>query len=97
MNGYARVSSEATASASFDEGISSPAWTGRTYEECLRRAERLVFEGGRVLVDASFREESKRRDFLEAAERWGVPAVLLLCRACPSAVRDRLAAGRGGA
>ena len=86
----AHVSAGETASSSFEGGIYSRDWTERTYAECLRRAEGLVFEGKRVLVDASFREEAKRRLFLEAAERWGVPAVLLLCRAEPSTVRERL-------
>jgi aminoglycoside phosphotransferase family enzyme/predicted kinase len=76
-------------------GIYTAEWNERTYAECLRRAERLLFEGRRVLVDASFREESRRRAFLEAAERWGVPGAFLLCRAGPAAIRDRLAHRRG--
>src|SRR5262249_30268614 len=49
--------------------------TEETYAECLRRAERLLCEGERVLVDATFREDHSRRAFLEAAAGWGVPAV----------------------
>jgi predicted kinase len=48
-------------------------------------------------VDASFREETNRRLFLDAAERWGVPAILLLCQAAPSTVRERLEGRRGDA
>jgi aminoglycoside phosphotransferase family enzyme/predicted kinase len=66
-------------------------WNERTYAECLRRAEQLLFEGKRVIVDATFREENQRRTFLEAAVRWGVPASMLLCRAEPATVRGRLA------
>lgn len=76
--------------ASFGQGIYTPEWTDRTYQECLRRAEALVFQGKRVVVDASFREEKNRQEFLEAAIRWGVPALLLLCEAEPSTVRLRL-------
>jgi len=80
--------------AAFGEGIYSSDWTERTYAECLRRAEALLFEGKRVLVDASFREEKTRGAFLEAAAGWGVPAVFLLCRAGAETVRARLRARR---
>ena len=49
-----------------------------------------MFDGQRVLVDATFREEGWRRAFLEAASRWGVPAALLLCRADAEIARTRL-------
>jgi predicted kinase len=73
----------------------SPEWTERTYAECLRRAEELLFQGKRVIVDATFREEAHRRTFLDTAGRWGVPGVVLLCRAEPVVVRERLANRRG--
>jgi aminoglycoside phosphotransferase family enzyme/predicted kinase len=76
-------------------GFYSPEWTERTYSECLRRAGERLFEGGRVLIDATFREESHRRMFLDAAVRWGVPALWLACRAEPATVRERLARRRG--
>jgi predicted kinase len=72
-------------------------WVERTYAECLRRAEGLLFEGERVLVDASFREEAQRRAFLEAAARWGVPGLFLLCQAEPGVVRERPAGRRDDA
>jgi uncharacterized protein len=75
----------------FGRGIYADDWNDRTYAECLRQAERLLFEGKRVVVDASFREEARRRAFLESAARWRVPVVLLLCQADPNAVRERLA------
>jgi predicted kinase len=74
----------------YNEEIYSPEWTTRTYAECLRRAEALLFEGDRVLVDATFRTNSNRRVFLDAARDWGVPARLLVCRADPEVVRMRL-------
>src|SRR5262249_28823707 len=64
----------------FESGIYTPEWTERTYAECLRRAGELLFEGNRVVVDATFREDRRRRDFLKAATRWGVRSVLLECR-----------------
>jgi aminoglycoside phosphotransferase family enzyme/predicted kinase len=77
--------------------IYTPEWTERTYAECLRRAEDALFEGRRVLVDATFREERARRAFLDAAARWAVPGLLLLCQAAPDVVRERLERRRGDA
>ena len=74
-------------SAPFAQGIYTPEWTKRTYAECLRRAEQALFEGRRVVVDATFREEWTRRAFLDAARRWAVPALLFLCEADPGMVR----------
>lgn len=65
-------------------------WNQRTYAECLRQAEQLLFEGKRVLVDATFREEKQRQAFLKLAERLGVSGHLLLCLARPETVRHRL-------
>lgn len=73
------------------------AWKHGTYDECLHRAERLLFEGKRVLVDATFRAEKDRRTFLEAARRWGVPCLMLLCQASPKTVRCRLQNREGNA
>jgi predicted kinase len=72
-------------------------WNERTYAECLRQAGQLLFEGQRVLVDATFREERQRQTFLEAAVRWGVPAAILVCEAEPETVRRRLEARKGDA
>jgi hypothetical protein len=72
-------------------------WNDRTYAECLRRAERLLFEGKRVLVDATFREEKKRQLFLDTAVRWGLPGGLLHCHASPETLRQRLETRQGDA
>ena len=81
----------------FGQGIYTTEWTKRTYAECLRRAEELLFYGERVLVDANFREENQRRMFLDSALRWGVPTVFLLCETEPELVRTRLAKRSGDA
>lgn len=84
------VRKELTQSRSASEDIYTPEWNAYTYDECLHRAEQLLFEGKRVLVDATFREEKQRRIFLDAAIRWSVPGAMLLCRAEPDTVRRRL-------
>jgi predicted kinase len=68
----------------------SPEVSERTYAECLRRAEALLFEGKRVVVDATFRDEIRRRAFLEAAARWAVPALLLVSKADAEVAKRRL-------
>lgn len=68
----------------------SPEANERTYTECLRRAEALLFQGKRALVDATLRDEGRRRPFLDAAARWAVPILFLVARADPETVRQRL-------
>jgi aminoglycoside phosphotransferase family enzyme/predicted kinase len=75
----------------------TPEWTDRTYAECRLRAERMLAEGKRVVVDATFREERYRRTFLDAAVRLGLPAVMLVCEAEPGTIRTRLDARTGDA
>ncbi len=93
----AGVSEKSDQTAQFDRGIYSPEWSERTYAECLRRAEAMLFEGRRVIVDASFRDERQRRVFLEAAAHWGVPPMFLVCQADPNVIRQRLAVRTGDA
>jgi aminoglycoside phosphotransferase family enzyme/predicted kinase len=81
----------------FGEGLYTVDWNERTYTECLRLAEELLFEGKRVLIDATFREQSHRRLFLDAARRWAIAGCLIHCQADPDVVRDRLAGRRGDA
>ena len=80
----------APASAPFGEGIYSHAWSDRTYAECLRRAEALLLDGRRVLIDASFGHEHRRREFLQLAKRLAVPAVIFICSAAPEIIHRRL-------
>jgi hypothetical protein len=79
------------------EALYTPQWDDRTYAECLRRAERLLFAGRRVIIDATFREEHRRRAFLDGAIRWGVPAALLHCQVKRETAQARLQARQGDA
>lgn len=87
---------DADAAAEFGEGIYTPEWSDRTYAACRDAARRGLFRGERVLVDASFRSDERRRAFLETGRRWGVPVLWLVCRADEATVRERLRAPRGG-
>jgi uncharacterized protein len=91
----AGLANNAPAASSFEQGIYTPEWTARTYDECLRRAQAALFEGKRVLVDASFRDDAQRLRFLEAAARWSVSALFFVCTAHQQAVQERLARRQG--
>lgn len=93
----AGLSAQTSAAGKFDEGIYAPPWNEHSYAECLRRAEAQLFEGRRVLIDASFREDAKRKLFLNAAKRWGVPFIFLVCRADETVVHERLSKRRNDA
>jgi uncharacterized protein len=93
----AGLSPDQSAAGAFGGGIYTAAWNDRTYEECLRRAEAALLRGERALVDASFREEGRRRQFLDLAGRLRVPALFFLRTAGPEVVRERLGRRKAGA
>jgi predicted kinase len=74
----------------YGAGIYSEEFTDQTYRECLRTAEAGLFEGKRIVIDATFRAEAWRSRFLELAARWGVPGLLLVCQADPMLIKSRL-------
>ena len=63
----------------------------------MRRCNELLLEGERVLVDANFRDEARRRLFLDAATKLGVRTGLLICQADSEIIRMRLANRRDDA
>lgn len=69
--------------------------TERTYDECWRRARQRLLSGGRVIVDATFQQESLRRRFLQLALDCGVRTVWLECTAAADVVQRRLEARHG--
>jgi aminoglycoside phosphotransferase family enzyme/predicted kinase len=83
--------------AGFGEGIHTPAWNDRTYQELERRSEGILWSGGRVLIDASFREDARRARFLEFARRWGVPVIFLHCEVEPAVAKARMQQRQGDA
>ncbi|MBC8070313.1 MAG: AAA family ATPase [Deltaproteobacteria bacterium] len=87
----AGLSDRASGRADIEAGLYTHAWNDRTYGECLARAERLLTSGGRVVVDASFKDEHRREAFLDLARRLGTRARIFCCVAPAAAVRARLA------
>jgi len=93
----AGIEGSAESGAGFSEGLYTSEWTDRTYAECLRRAEERLFQGARVIVDATFSEEKRRQPYFDVALRWGIPVLFLVCTAEPEAIKARLEKRRGDA
>ena len=72
-------------------GIYAPEWTERTYTECRRRAEDLLLDGRRVVVEGSFRRDAHRKALADVASTLGVRLLILDCVASPEEARRRLA------
>jgi aminoglycoside phosphotransferase family enzyme/predicted kinase len=86
----AGVPSEQTPPVAFGQGMYGEAFTERTYKECFRRAEQMLFQGERVLIDATFGADAHRQMFLRAALHWGVRTALFICHTTPAIARRRL-------
>ncbi len=86
---------EADASSTYGQGIYTDAWSDRTYAECRRRAENILFAGGRAIVDATFHRAARRRRFAELADAMGVPLVFVECTTPRELVAERMAARSG--
>lgn len=87
----AGLAAGASGKSEIEGGIYTHAWNDRTYGECRDRARAILEAGGRVVVDASFKEERRREELLAVARACGARAHLLICVAPPEAVRARLA------
>jgi len=79
-----------SAASEWSEGIYTREWNDRTYAALLDRASDALFHGKRVLVEATFREEKRRRAFLERGRSLGVPVLFIECVADESEIRERL-------
>lgn len=88
---------DARAGASWGAGLYGSRWSDRTYEVSRRRAEEILLRGGRVVVDASFHAEARRRTFLDTAIALGVRMAFLVCETPMEVARARLASRRGDA
>lgn len=83
--------------AEFRAGMYDQEMTSKTYAECRRRAAQLLWDGKRVVIDASFSQDSFRREFLRFGDEWGVPVRLLHCTANRETIRHRLQQRRNDA
>jgi uncharacterized protein len=57
----------------YNEGLYTPEFTRRTYQEMFRRAEESLRAGRGIIVDASFSRREDRASFSDLARRMGAP------------------------
>lgn len=86
----AGLSPDEDAAAAYGEGIYTPDWTRRTYDELLARAERLLALGESVTLDASWADADHRRDAAETSRRVSAGLVELRCTAPAATGRERV-------
>lgn len=80
------------APAAYGDGIYSPEWTERTYEELLRRAGELLVMGESVVLDASWLSATHRRAATDTARRATADLVQLRCATGGEQAGQRIAA-----
>ncbi len=78
-----------------DAPIYTEEWDRRTYGKCLEEAREILDRGGRVIVDATFRERDRRQAFWELAKSRCIRAAFIHCTAPREVLRRRLE-GRSG-
>ncbi|MGD8417360.1 MAG: AAA family ATPase [Pseudomonadales bacterium] len=86
----AGIGTLARSDSGIDSGLYDPAQSDRTFAHLAAAAEGLLVAGEHVIVDATFIERSRRAQFLELAERLGVVAVIVHCRAPDAVLTARL-------
>ncbi len=91
----AGLAPEDSASTEWNQGLYTPEWNDRTYAALCDRAEEGLFQGHRVAVEASFREEKRRLPFVELARSLAVPCLFLECHADDATIHERLARRSG--
>ncbi|RLN31522.1 hypothetical protein BBJ28_00014588 [Nothophytophthora sp. Chile5] len=82
---------------SFEEGLYSPEMTQRTYDEILARSIEHLRQGGRVIVDATFRDPLQRKKFVAAAHNEGALFAFIICECNREIIKGRLLARKDDA
>lgn len=86
---------EAHATAEFGAGLYSTAWTRRTYDTMIHRAELLLRRGESVVLDASWTDESERVLAAALADRVRARLVQVRCDLDAEVAAERIR-GRAG-
>ncbi|SFI77546.1 hypothetical protein SAMN05421835_101745 [Amycolatopsis sacchari] len=92
----AGLPAEQSAAAEYERGIYSPEHTKRTYDELVRRAERLLAMGETVVLDASWNSAEHRAVAAALGTRTHSRLKPLRCWAPEATTSTRLASRKGG-
>jgi aminoglycoside phosphotransferase family enzyme/predicted kinase len=93
----AGLAPQTSARAAPDQGIYTPEWSERTYAAVREQAQAHLFQGRRVVVEGTYREEARRQEMLDLAAAWRVPGLLVAVEAPEASVRRRLESRSGDA
>lgn len=74
----------------YEDGIYSPEAKRRTYATLLERGLEAVAAGRTAVVDATFGTRAFRAPYIEAAERLGVPLILVHVHADEAVIAERM-------
>ena len=74
----------------FGQGLYSSEWTDRVYEAMQARTEALAGSGLDVVLDASYSDQSRRREVIDLAARLDAEAVFVWLTASKDETKDRL-------
>jgi aminoglycoside phosphotransferase family enzyme/predicted kinase len=88
----AGLAPQARTDSGLDAELYSPAMTERTYQRLAELAEAIVRAGLVAVVDATFLDPARRRDFAELAAWLQVPFVILDCDAPQAVLEQRVRA-----
>lgn len=78
------------ATADYQDGIYTSAFTKRTYTALANHATQELRDGHGVIIDATCKQPEYRRIFLELGNRLGAPVVFVECRTPLAKVERRL-------
>ena len=86
----------AQSGSGMDAGIYTAAASQRTYRRLQELATVILDAGHAVVVDAAFLDRARRRDFVELAQRQGVPVLVIRCEADEATLRQRIRQRQAG-
>ena len=80
-----------TSASEYDRGDYQPARRDAVYDEMVRRAESRLRQGLSVVLDGTFLKNKWRDEAIQAAQRAGARALMVLCDCPPDIARQRIA------
>lgn len=91
------LAKEPSEHAGYQQGLYAPEMTRATYDECRRRAEGLLAEGERVIIDASFADDAERLACFDLGRSLAVPVGFVRCEVSRKIALERIRGRRGDA